>query len=71
MFEKDSGTIRYVRDTFTFEEEIFQKYIDMRKALSKVENYKYATEDDKINSKDFKEGFIAGVKIMSTFFMDM
>lgn len=71
MFEKDAGNERYMRDTFTLEEEIYKNYIEMRKAVSKVENYKYATEDSMKDSKAFKEGFIAGVKVMSTFFMDM
>lgn len=71
MFEKDSSTEKYMRDTFTFEEEVYEKYMEMRKALSKVENYKYETKDNMQSSKDFKEGFIAGMKIMSTFFMDM
>ena len=45
--------------------------MDMRRTMNKVENFKYDTKDEMQDSKAFKEGFLAGVKIMSTFFMDM
>lgn len=43
----------------------------MRKALNKVENYKYGGEDPYIDNKDFKQGFLAGIKVISTMFMDI
>ena len=43
----------------------------MRKEISKIENYKYSVEDKYINNEDFKQGFLAGIKIMSSFMFDI
>ncbi|MBE5738899.1 MAG: hypothetical protein E7354_04155 [Clostridiales bacterium] len=71
MFEKDKATEMYTREKYTFEESLYAKYVDMRKIVSKIENFKYSNKDTQIDSEDFKQGFIAGVKIMSSLFMDM
>ncbi|MBE5736601.1 MAG: hypothetical protein E7356_04560 [Clostridiales bacterium] len=71
MFEKDTGAIKYFREKYTMEEKIYESYVNMRKSLSELENYKYATEDKYISSEEFKQGFIAGLKIMSSLLLDI
>ena len=72
MFEKDKEKESYIRDSFTFEEELFKLYIEMRKAVNRVEKMKYsAAEDVIISNDDFKQGFLAGVKIMSSLLFDI
>ena len=46
MFEKDKKHESYIRDSFTFEEELFKSYIEMRKAVNKVEKMKYGSAED-------------------------
>ena len=71
MFEKDKMDMRYIRDDFTYCEKLYDKYLEMRKVLSDIELIKYAKSDPIQTSEDFKQGFIAGVKIMSSIFMDV
>jgi len=42
----------------------------LREEFSILEGLKYINEDKFINSEDFKQGFIAGVKIMSSLLID-
>lgn len=62
---------RYTREEYTMEEEMFEHYKEIRKAVNDVQNLKYSFEDKLSGSSEFKAGFIAGVKIMSSIFMDM
>jgi len=71
MFEKDKATEMYTREKYTFEESLYAKYVDMRKIVSKIENFKYWNDDRQVKSAVFKHRFIASVKIMSSLFMDM
>ncbi len=71
MFEKDKETESYTGYDYTLEENLYQKYIDMRKAMHNLEQYKYSKDDPYIKSEDFKQGFLAGVKIMSSMLLDI
>lgn len=71
MFEKNTNFEKYTRTDFTYAERLYDNYISMRKEISKIENYKYSVEDKYINNEDFKQGFLAGVKIMSSFMFDI
>lgn len=71
MFEKDKAQIRYTRDAFTFEEKMYEKYIELRKVMHELESMKYGSDDKLINSEDFKQGFIAGVKVISSILLDI
>lgn len=71
MFEKNTNTILYTREKFSLEEELYTNYINMRKSLGKLENMKYSNEDEMLNSEEFKQGFIAGIKIMSSILIDL
>lgn len=71
MFEKDKMQIMYLRDDFTYCEKLYDKYLEMRKVLGDIETLKYGKTDPILKSEDFKQGFIAGVKIMSSMLMDL
>lgn len=71
MFEKDEIKELYSRSDFTFEEKLYNKYIALRKVISDLESIKYKNVDELSLSKDFKQGFLAGVKIMSSIFIDV
>ena len=71
MFEKNTSLEKYTRTDFTYAEKLYDNYISMRKEISKIENYKYSVEDKYINNEDFKQGFLAGIKIMSSFMFDI
>ena len=43
----------------------------MRNILKEIENYKYGVVDTFKNSEEFKQGFLAGVKIMSSMLLDL
>lgn len=49
----------------SFEENIFELYISMRKEVLDADGFRYETTDEYINSDDFKTGFLAGIKVMS------
>lgn len=71
MFEKSELKELYTRQDYTFEEELFQKYLALRNVVNKLENIKYKNTDEFATSNDFKQGFLAGVKIMSSIFIDV
>lgn len=71
MFEIDSNKELYTRVDFTFEELLFERYLSMRELVNKLENIKYKCDDTLGNSKEFKQGFLAGVKVMSSIFLDI
>ncbi len=71
MFEKNKNYERYIRDEFSFEEKLYEKYVEMRKIIHEFENLKYATSDVYTQSEDFKQGFLAGVKTISSLIIDI
>ena len=71
MFEKEKIKELYNRENFSIEEELYDSYKNMRIALNKYENMKYSVEDNIVKSEDFKQGFIAGIKIMSSLLIDL
>lgn len=71
MFEKDKSLERYTREEFTMEEQLYNYYIQMRKVMHSLENFKYGTEDKFQSSEDFKQGFLAGIKILSSILLDI
>ena len=71
MFEKDEEMILYKRSIFTMEEELYKHYMAMRQVVNNIEKFKYGIDDVFESSEEFKQGFIAGVKVMSTMFMDI
>ena len=71
MFEKDKLKEKYIREEYSIEEELYNKYLELRKSLSRVENIKYDNPDTISLSEEFKQGFIAGVKIMSSLLLDI
>ena len=68
---------QYLRDELSvneecnFAERLYNNYIAMQKSLKGLEKKKYGKEGKNLNSQDFKQGFIAGVKILSSLFLDM
>ena len=72
MFKTRKELEKYNRDNYTMAENLYLRYMEMRKTIKGVENLKYSGDIDSFeNNEDFKQGFIAGVKIMSAIFMDM
>lgn len=71
MYDKDKNYERYSRERYSFAESLFERYLEMRKSFHKLEQIKYSTTDDFATSKEGKEGFIAGVYIMMSLFMDV
>lgn len=71
MFEKNPDHERYIREQYSLEEQLYTHYAKMREAMSNIENIKYYKEDTFSKSEDFKQGFIAGVKIMSSILLDL
>lgn len=71
MFEKSTKDILYNRENFSIEEELYEAYIEMRKSMNKLERFKYGNDDPFQTSEEFKQGFIAGVKIMSSILLDI
>lgn len=72
MFDKIKEIIPYDRKDYTLAEELYNNYVEMRKATLNFERTKYMIEkDDFIQSKEGKEGFIAGVYAMLSLIADM
>ena len=72
MIEKpDESFASYVREHYSASEVIFKEYIKMREAINNIYRLKYTFEDEIANTKEFEKGFIAGVKVMMSLFMDM
>lgn len=72
MFDKNPEYEKYTRSHYTFAEELYLEYINMRKATRKLEDLKYDYKsDDFIKSKEGKEGFIAGVYTMLSLISDL
>lgn len=71
MFEKNPNYERYVITDFTYEEELYEKYMTMRRITSELENKKYSISDNFKDQEMFKQGFLAGVKVMSALLLDI
>lgn len=72
MFDKDKSREFYTREHYTFAESLYKDYIKMRRTTQVFEGHKYDTKNDTfINSKEGKEGFLAGVYIMLSLIGDM
>ena len=69
--KEDSKTKLYIREYYTLAESLYNNYNEMRIALNNFEKMKYEVKDKYISNEDFKQGFIAGVKIMSSMFLDV
>ena len=61
----------YMRAHFTASENIYKEYVKMRDEINNINREKYVVDDSICKSKEFKQGFIAGVKVMMSLFMDM
>ena len=71
MIEKDKNLERFTREQFSFAEKLYNDYISMRKTINNYENMKYSIKDPYITSEEFKQGFISGVKIISSLLIDI
>lgn len=72
MIEKpDESLASYVREHYSACELIFKKYKEMREVINDIYRLKYDVKDEIANTKEFEKGFIAGVKVMMSLFMDM
>ena len=67
----DKGLENYTRHQYTVAEKIYKNYQNMRMEINGLESIKYEINDPYITSEDFKQGFIAGVKVMNSIFMDL
>ena len=67
----DKETELYMRKNFTIAEKIYEHYINIRRELSYMEKMKYDIKDDYILNEDYKQGFLAGIKVMMSIYMDM
>ena len=71
LFNNDLIDILYTRTDFTYPEKLYEYFMKMRQELEDVHKAKYGSDDPYRTSEDFKQGFIAGVKIMSAILMDL
>lgn len=71
MFEKEVSTILFTREKFSLEERLYESYSQMRKDMNEFEKFKYGNEDKFVESEEFKQGFIAAIKIMSSLLLDI
>jgi len=61
-----------VRKQFSFEEDMYIKYIELERIVKDYKKMKYSDDDKSISDTiEFRDGFIAGVKLMSSIFLDM
>ena len=67
----DSRMARYTREHYTMAEELFNNFKNMKGCVDGIQKLKYDFEDSYMLSEEYKQGFIAGVKIMSAILMDM
>lgn len=70
MIDKDFELFDNIRENYSMAEKIYKAYFEMRKSVNKTINMKYKKEDTAINTPEFKEGFIAGDKVMSSILLD-
>lgn len=70
MIEKDKELYSNIRTHYTMAEKLYTQYIEMKNSLNEELGKKYGIDNSNINSKDFKDGFIAGVKTLSALYFD-
>ena len=62
----------YTRTGHSYEEKLYEYYVEMNNVVNEFIGMKYGKQEDKLlRSNEFKQGFIAGLKIMSSIFLDM
>ena len=72
MFDKNKNLELYTREHYTFAESLYKEYVKMRRATYIFESHKYSKlEDTFIDSKEGKEGFLAGVYVMLSLIGDL
>ena len=71
MRKNDKDLELYIRDRFTTAEKIYLNYMNIRKEINFMENMKYSVEDEYSQNEDYKQGFLAGIKLMMSIFMDI
>ena len=69
--KEDDATILYTREQYTMAENIYNAFQEMRKAVNSINSIKRTIDDKFLYNEDYKQGFIAGIKIMSAIFMDL
>lgn len=70
LFDKSEEL--YTRTGYSYEEKLYKHYVEMNKVVNEFIGMKYGEQDEKLlRSDEFKQGFIAGLKIMSSIFLDM
>ena len=67
----DKNLELYKREHYTMAEELFNNFKNMKGCVDGIQKLKYDFEDPYMLSEEYKQGFIAGVKIMSAILMDM
>lgn len=67
----DKSLELYKREHYTMAEELFNNFKNMKGCVDGIQKLKYDFEDSYMLSEEYKQGFIAGVKIMSAILMDM
>ena len=61
----------YMRNHHTVSENIYSEYMNMRSEINRINKLKYEFDDEISSSKEFRKGFVAGVKVMMSLFMDL
>ena len=68
----DTSEEVYTRSGHSYEEKLYEHYVAMNKVVGEFVSMKYGKQDESfMRSEQFKQGFIAGLKIMSSIFLDM
>lgn len=70
MIEKDKELYSNIRTNYTMAEKLYTQYTEMKNSLNEELGKKYGIDNSNINSNDFKDGFIAGVKTLSALYFD-
>ena len=62
---------KYIREEYSMAEKMYKNYIEIIKSYQEHENMKYTDMQIPIDSKEFKRGFICGIKLMSSIIDDL
>ena len=71
MRYNDKNLELYIRNYFTTAEKIYENYINIRREVNLMERLKYDVEEKYLNNEDYKQGFLAGIKVMTSIYMDL
>jgi hypothetical protein len=71
LFDQDLNFVLYTRKHFSYPEKLYEHFMNMRSELEEVHKTKYGSDDPYRTSEEYKQGFMAGVKIMSAILMDL